>query len=260
MKIIKATWENRNLGCDAYEITLDRKDLKNFDAVLDEIHTQDFAGAYVTLKMPVGDLKALHALEDDGFRFMETQFHIGRDLRNYETPEMLKRYQNLLTRTEVPKIASEWQKVVDLITPDMFTTDRIYLDPQLKPEMSCTRYKNWVMDLVEKPEAHLFLYNDSNSPVGYGVDIYDEKRNCVHGMLGGVFEACQDEGLGFALWDAALRAYAREGFADTKTSISSNNNDVLRLYMFFGYKIAKEQYVLRKFLKERKNEYARISD
>lgn len=247
MKIIKATWENRNLGRDAYEITLDRKDLNNFDAVLDEIHAQNFAGAYVTLKLPVGDLKALHTFEDDGFRFMETQFHIGRSLQDYETPDMLKHFQKMLICEEVPKIISEWRKVVDLITSDMFTTDRIYLDPQLRPEMSCIRYKNWVMDLVGKPETHLFLYKDEKVPIGYGLDVYEEKRKCVYGLLGGVFESHKGEGISFNLWDNALNANKQKGFKYTKTSISSNNNDVLRLYMFFDYKIAKEQYVLRKF-------------
>lgn len=54
MKIINATWEKRNLGCDAYEIQIERKDFDNFDAVCDEIEKQDFSGAYVVIKMPVG--------------------------------------------------------------------------------------------------------------------------------------------------------------------------------------------------------------
>ena len=83
MKIIKATWENRNLGCDAYEIKIEWKDFKNFQEVIDELKRQDFSGAYVTVKMPVGNLKTLHALEDAGFRFMETQFSLKLDLTNY---------------------------------------------------------------------------------------------------------------------------------------------------------------------------------
>ena len=37
MKIIEATWEKRNLGCDAYEVLLDSEDLANFDSVLEKI-------------------------------------------------------------------------------------------------------------------------------------------------------------------------------------------------------------------------------
>lgn len=37
MKITKATWEKRNFGMDVYEIFLDKKDLRNFDEVFQEI-------------------------------------------------------------------------------------------------------------------------------------------------------------------------------------------------------------------------------
>lgn len=245
MKIIKATWENRNLGCDAYEITLDRKDLKNFDAVLDEIHTQDFAGAYVTLKMPVGDLKALHALEDDGFRFMETQFHIGRSLQNYETPDMLKRFQNMLNREEVPKTASEWRKVVDLITPDMFTTDRIYLDPQLKPEMSCTRYKNWVMDLVGKPNNSLYIYKHLEKIIGFGLYECNPEKKAVHDLLGGVFNEYKAGMYGLILMNTFNLCEKRKGTKTNETCISSNNAAVCKCYSLLGYCIYDELYVLR---------------
>ena len=246
MKIIKATWENRNLGRDAYEITLDRKDLKDFDAVLKEIHAQDFAGAYVVVKMPVGDLKALHALEDDGFRFMETQFHIERRLENYAPPEMLKLYQNDLIREEIPKIRSEWEKIVNLITSDMFTTDRIYLDPYLKQEMSSIRYKNWIMDLVDDAKAHLFVFKKGNNIIGYSADILDIDRRSVYGLLGGVFSSYQDKGLGLLLWDTSIQSSIKSGMKKMETAISSNNNAVLRLYMLFGYIIKKQTYVLRK--------------
>ena len=83
MKIINATWEKRNLGCDAYEIQIERKDLKNFSSIMSDLKKQDFSGAYVTVKMPVGNLEALHALEDDGFRFMETQYKIKNKIAYY---------------------------------------------------------------------------------------------------------------------------------------------------------------------------------
>ena len=57
-----------------YEILLDEADLKCFDEVLRWLRGQNFKESYVVVKLPVGDLKALHALEDEGFRFLETQF------------------------------------------------------------------------------------------------------------------------------------------------------------------------------------------
>ena len=73
MKIVEATWERRNFGRDAWEITLGREDLADVEKTLAALRDSRFAGAYVCVKMPVGNLKMLHALEDDGFRFLETQ-------------------------------------------------------------------------------------------------------------------------------------------------------------------------------------------
>lgn len=246
MKIIKATWENRNLGCDAYEIKIEWKDFKNFQEVIDELKRQDFSGAYVTVKMPVGNLKALHALEDAGFRFMETQFSLKLDLTNYETPKMLLPFLREFERIEVEKTKEAWQKIVDMITPDMFTTDRIYLDPLLPQGVSCVRYKNWMMDLVERPDAHLFVCKDGKDVLGYGLDIYDEKKKTVYGLLGGVFEKFQGEGYGLLQWDHGFRENKKKGFVSFGTEISSNNQSVMDVYMFFGNKITKQVYVLRK--------------
>lgn len=247
MKIVHATWENRNLGCEAYEIALDRSDMKNFDATLQEIRAQDFSGAYVTLKMPVGDLKALHALEDDGFRFMETQFRVGRSLQNYETPDILKRYQNLLTREEVPKIKSEWQKVIDLITPDMFTTDRIYLDPKLKPGMSCTRYKNWIADSVDKDGLFLFVYQKESEPIGFGFYRFDRQKQTGEGILGGAFEKYQNGLYGLVLHDLYNRENKKIGLKHNSVTVSSNNLNMMKCYNLFGYIIEDSCFVLRKF-------------
>lgn len=62
--------------------------------------------------MPVGNLEALHALEDDGFRFMETQYHLRKDLSDYETPVMLLPYVNKLERVEVGKIEKDGKRLL----------------------------------------------------------------------------------------------------------------------------------------------------
>ena len=242
MKIINATWEKRNLGCDAYEIQIERKDLKNFSSIMSELKKQDFSGAYVTVKMPVGNLEALHALEDDGFRFMETQFHMVRDLINYETPELISRLKNILEQKEVEKNDVSWRSIVNLMTSDMFYTDRIYLDPKLKSGTSCKRYQNWIMDLVHNPEAHLFVYNHKEVPIGFGLVKMNSETGIVDDLLEGVFEKYQDSGLGFMMFDIALKSYQRYGMRKLETSISSNNPAIINLDLVFGYSIAEEEF------------------
>ena len=246
MKIIKATWENRNLGCDAYEITLDRKDLKNFDAVLDEIHTQDFAGAYVTLKMPVGDLKALHALEDDGFRFMETQFHIADYFEPKETPDEAADLMKNAERIVIPKDRAEWERIISKITPDMFDTDRISLDPLLGKEMACKRYQNWCRDLFDNPNSWMWVMKVDGQEVSFGLNVRDAEKQTDDGILGGVFAKFKN--IGYGIFQSGELNRKTKG----KTIVSSNNTAMLRIYQHFGKIITKEMYVLRKIYEERK--------
>lgn len=246
MKIIKATWENRNLGCDAYEITLDRKDLKNFDAVLDEIHTQDFAGAYVTLKMPVGDLKALHALEDDGFRFMETQFHTADYFEPKETPDEAADLMKNAERTVIPKDRAEWERIISKITPDMFDTDRISLDPLLGKEMACKRYQNWCRDLFDNPNSWMWVMKVDGQEVSFGLNVRDAEKQTDDGILGGVFAEFKNEGYG--IFQSCDKEKSK---TKCKTVVSSNNPAMLRIYQHFGRIITKELYVLRKIYEEK---------
>ena len=245
MKIVNAFWEKRNLGCDAYEITLDRNDLKDFAHTLEELHAQSFEGAYVTLKMPVGDLKALHALEDEGFRFMETQFFLRDHFPPLEEPEQIQEWMQGAERIPVEKTREEWAKVIERITPGMFNTDRISLDPMFGEDVACTRYKNWCWDLFDNPDSWMWKLLLNGEEISFGINITDKQRGIDDGILGGVFSEFQ--GRGYGVFQAIGGKLSKN---KNKTAISSNNFGMLRIYQNYGRIIYKELYVLRKFYKK----------
>lgn len=70
---------------------------------------------------------------------------------------------------------------------------------------------------------------------------------------GGVFEKYQKEGYGLLSWDNGLRYY-KKNKVSIDTDISSNNQAVFDVYMFFDYKITKQTYVLRKKFEEGRND------
>ncbi len=252
MKIVKATWENRNLGRDAYEITLDRKDLKDFDEILQEIRTQDFAGAYVTLKMPVGDLKALHTLEDEGFRFMENalSFKIRTDILT--VPSQYERLLQLFSYRVISHDSDEWENIIDTyISDDMYVSDRIYLDPYLPANASATRYKNWSKDLKKDENTRFLLFykKDNNDPIGYSILKYNEKDNAFDGYVGGIFPHIKYFGVGAVLLLEPIIFSKENNVKNYYVHISSNNFPVLKLYSSFPCECISEQYVLRKMEK-----------
>lgn len=240
MKITKATWEKRNFGMDVYEIFLDKKDLRNFDEVFQEIKDQGFQKAYVVIKMPVGNLKALHALEDDGYRFLETQLY----LNDYFQPKDLEldiiRNEiicNNLTIEQIPKIREKWEEIIQKITPGTFDTDRVSLDPILGEEIASKRYQNWCRDLFDDLNSIMYVRKINGEIYGFGIDVVD-KTGSIAGVLGAIFPSYRTTFLGISWIDN----YA----GNVKTAVSSNNPSVTKIHQHNGRIIYKMRYVLRK--------------
>ena len=248
MKKVNATWEKLNFGFDAVEVTLSISDFaqpKKLFADLSALAAKP--QVYVLVKMPVGNLDILHALEDQGFRFLETQFHIDKSLPGYVSPPEISSLNYQLHKIEVPKSEELWRNIADRMTNDMFYTDRVYLDPVFPVGVSRIRYANWLMDLLHVSDSHLSIWMLEDQEISFSMVRIDEDRKVVHGILGGIFQEYQNAGLGMAVWDAGLHCHSRHGMRLSKTVISSNNLPILRLYTYFGYRITKEMYVLRKF-------------
>lgn len=241
MKIIKATWEKRNLGCEAYEISLDRKDLKDVENVIRTLHAQDFSDAYVLVKMPVGNLNMLHALEDDGFRFMETQLYLVDHFVPLESQEQIQEWMQGGERIIVPKTRECWDRIISRITPGMFDTDRICLDPKFGKEVACIRYQNWCRDLFDNHNSWMWVLSIDGEEVSFGINVRDEEKNVDDGVLGGVFE--QFKGMGYGIFQILD---LKRTNVKNKTVVSSNNQNMLRVYQNYGRIIYKEMYVLRK--------------
>lgn len=136
MQVINAKWERRNFGMQVYEILLDEADLERFDEVLRWLREQNFKETYAVVKLPVGDLKALHALEDEGFRFLETQLFFTEHFAPKQAAgEAVKQAASRVTKRVVQKTKEAWERVIEKISVGMFATDRVSLDPHLGNEI-----------------------------------------------------------------------------------------------------------------------------
>jgi len=247
MEVINAIWEKRNIEVDAYEIRLSCSDCLRPCDVFSELRKDKYKKSYVTIKVPVNHIDLLHQLEDFGFRFMEMQFHVAKNLLHYKAPDKISSLKMDIKQKEIAKTISEWKDVTNLIDEDMFHTDRIYVDPKLKFGTSCKRYKNWMMDLVGKPDYHLFLYYDDKTPIGFGLVCFDNLNKKVYVVLEGIFTKYQHMGYGSKMFDVALTSYAQKGFESLETCISSNNFPIIKIDLLFGYSIIDEVYVLRNY-------------
>ena len=241
MKIVEATWERRNLGCEVWEVTLAREDMADVEKTLAALRDDRFAGAYVCVKMPVGNLKMLHALEDDGFRFLETQLSLMDRFKSDDMMDLCGKANGRIEFKTVEKDDAAWERVIAKVVPEMFDTDRISLDPQLGPEIACTRYRNWMRDLRSDPRSELMVMLLDGKEIAFSIEVVD--GNTRHGVLAGNFPEFKNTGYGMALMVGPQGKQAK-----VRTAVSSNNPHVLRAHQNCGRVVYKEMYVLRKFM------------
>lgn len=247
MKIIDAFWEKRNLDVDVIEIELDKKDMIDINTSISKITELRSRGKLIYIKAPVGNLELIHALEDLGFRFLECQLKISKNIEEYTPPTSIK---SLLENTRaqiIEKNNYELQKLLKNITLGMFCTDRIFLDPlwgDSNKKLSAVRYKNWIKDIFFNEDIISYYILHHNNKVGFGVSKIDKDRGYVYLLLGGAFRDRQDPIAGVAFINAPLALFS-ENSKKIETAISANNLAACKLYSEFGYKINKVVYVLR---------------
>lgn len=242
MKTVHAIWERKNLGRDAWEVTLDKKDMADVQAVIDALHAPQFDGCYVCVKLPVGNLHMVHALEDDGFRFLETQLHLVEALE----PSDVMRYGASadhipVEERVVPKTREAWGAIIEKITPGMFDTDRIALDPAFGPDVACQRYRGWCWDLFKNPNSILTVSSCGGHDVSFEILLNYPLTGICRSTLGGLFPENKCAGLG-----ALVASKARSVKGKYKTEVSTNNLSIVKIHQNLGRVICGEHYVLRK--------------
>jgi hypothetical protein len=132
-----------------------------------------------------------------------------------------------------------------LIGDETFATDRIALDPLFNVGVANRRYKNWLMDMKGKPFTFVTQIKYENKDVGFFADTVDPETRTVRALIGGIFKAYQEIGLGGVLIHCPLMLNAERGMDKFTTAISSNNFSVFQWYVFFGFSIDNVSYVLR---------------
>lgn len=242
MEIREAFWEKRNLDLDTLEIDFE---------VIDE-YNNDLANMlsrykHIVAKTPGGDIKLLHRLENEGFRFMETQICFSKKLDlNYKTPENFKRVSERISAKPV-MTELELDSILNEINKGVFETDRIALDMFFGIESAARRYRNWITDEFKNNNSRLFELVFGKNNIGFFLikNINEVKASIV---LGGIYNAYKNFGLGFSFIEKAIEISLSEGKTSLIAKVSSNNLPILKLYSVFGFSIFDVSYVLRRII------------
>lgn len=240
MKVVDCTWEIKNLGRKTVETTVDKVDA--FDPSFFSKLQED--NQYVVVKVPMCLVGFNFGLTKLGFTMIETQINISKKFKNFNFDDRLVKSIYPHVDTKDIETDSELSDIIECITPGMFTTDRIFLDSHFSPSLSATRYSNWVRSEYESGRGHIFKMFYDDKFVGFGMERRSENGE-LHGLLGGIFEAQQNSGLGLmtACVDFIVAHKRNQPFNVLRTSISSNNTPMLQFYNYLNYTIDSMMYV-----------------
>lgn len=239
MKKVDCYWELENLGRKVVEIRFDSYQEVNPEIIRDVENVAD----YVVVKTPVGSISSSLTLTQLGYVFAEMQICIEKniqELRDELTPFGERFYND--SRLELVTDEADLESIIESMTPGMFVTDRVYLDPQLGPSLGFKRYVNWMRTAFHSGSTlHRYIWR--NKCVGFS--LVKESNGTIDGLLGGAFEKYQ-AGMGMLLPIVPL-FYADMGHTFIGR-VSSNNQPVIKVFDQFGYHYKNMEYVYVKHI------------
>ncbi|MCL2222326.1 MAG: GNAT family N-acetyltransferase [Oscillospiraceae bacterium] len=236
MKIVDATWEKRNLGVLAKEVTLDIGDTVSDLEQLNRLNSE-----YTVIRVPAGSVELMFKLEDMGYRFIETIINIQHNHKDIGSTldRITKRIADSITYFEMneTELSELWQE----LRGGIFYTDRISLDPAFSVDKAAERYIGWMSDLLSQGGKVLgCIFKDDI--FGYFTSKIDAGNvNRVDNI--GIYKNYENAGLGVALVNASIRYAQNEGAKMTVSSISSNNMPALKANLAAGYSVTSAQYI-----------------
>lgn len=244
MKLINAFWELRNSGLTTCEIVFEEGD--SFEDYLKSNIEKDFK--YCVVKIPSDNLNLLHNLEENGYRFIETQFNIR--VAPSELAKIDLKWARVIEGTGYQKLTNidELDIILTNIGDGMFNSDRIYLDEKLGRETSIKRYTNWIKDLYKETDTEIFFLTKNDNKVGF-FTIHNNSKNSIQSVIAGIFNQYQGHGLSIALVYYYLKIASEREVKYVFTSFSSNNIGMLNTFTkTVSFKTVCVQYVLRKLI------------
>lgn len=243
MKIVDCPWELVNLDCKVAEISLSNEDkVEDVGAALKNVESEY---DYIVVKMPTVAIHFHQVMCSRQYMFIENQITFQKRIEQLDLDNKLA--QQYLKRSAIKRVETEeeLQMLIDNLTPNMFSTDRIYLDPVFGPEYSLRRYRNWIISEYRRGTV-VMLHYFRDSMVGFSMcrPVGEE----LHGLLSGVFEKYQNAGIGLFL--PLIPFYYREyGIKNYTGKFSSNNFPVIRMHELLQYNYIDMEYVFVKHIK-----------
>ena len=240
MRVVEAVWEKRNLGVTCIEMEIGKQDaVPDIEQVISERTEQ-----YQVAKVSAGNVAAVFALQKHGFQFIETLFQTEISLEKRPEPPELYRKLQLDAGYHTASDSEQEAAIAQILRGDIFSTDRVALDPVFSHALSARRNALWAQDALTGKNAAMIITEYRGQNVGF--NILADKGSYCDGLLGGLFAEFQNTGTGFANVYSALNAAHDMGAKKMISHVSSNNFQMYKLHLLYGMRVTHMTYNLVK--------------
>ncbi|NLC78979.1 MAG: GNAT family N-acetyltransferase [Ruminococcaceae bacterium] len=238
MKIIDAVWEKRNIGVETKEIILENED--TVEAVRSTLEIEH--SPYVVVKCPSERMDLRYLMTQLGFSFVECSIKITHNLKDIALTGVQKRLIDSVSYA--PMKDGDIEQLYDEIRGEMFTTDRVSMDPFFTHEKSANRYICWLDDEVKRG-AELFKLVYKGDTVGFFV-IKETQPGIYYPFLTGMYKKYRNTGLGFVYISKPIEEIVKRNGKGISSFISTNNSSALRMHAATGFRFEDVNYVFVK--------------
>ncbi len=167
------------------------------------------------------------ALEDRGFRFIETVLHPFTNIDH--------RWENHETDIEIVPAGEEDVSCIAGWARRAFHFERYHVDPRIDMKQANERYGHWIEDAWHRQSGMLLQAKEKASGLRVGFFLVSSDAQDVDWILTAVDPDRHGQGLGRRVWTAMLDYHLRMGSRTVRTTISSRNVAVLNLYASLGF-------------------------
>jgi len=204
---------------------------------------------FVSTRVPALDLSAIHALEEHGFRFIESWIYNKLDLARVpklpEPPAL---------RLSVP---GDMQVMLEYST-SAFATQRFHADGNFDPVKADSLYRKWIETAFHDSNQLIAVLESEGKPKAFMVYYKSDLR----GFVGRQFAmwkmalldpASRGQGLGTQFFSALARHHAGEGLDVIDSGLSLRNLPSLNLHNKNQFKVVSTIATFHKWMDPRVN-------
>lgn len=232
MKVVNATWDERNFGIKCAEVELEHDDDKNDD--FEKLKSLDKEYDYIALKVPSSRTDLTWMVSELSYCFVEDMMFFEHDLHEIKRTPLQQRLYDAVEISEMED--KDFELLFKEIDAGSFSFDRISNDPFFSKEASTKRFHNWLND--EKRRGAIFLKGQIKGDMTGFFTIREIGDGVYTSALGGTFMKWRKGGLGTNVQTPA--EVKKRGGRKLVLGVSTNNMIQIRALIqneFFPTKV-----------------------